>query len=64
MHERFKSRSVTPDQADAMEAVRETGALLAEVIVEQCPAGPEREQAVTWIQAAVLLANNAISRRR
>jgi hypothetical protein len=62
MQERFSTKHVSPRQMIAMDETRSLGLALAEHIAKVCPAGPEREQAITWVQGAVMMANHAISR--
>jgi hypothetical protein len=62
VRDRFSNKPIQAIQLAAMDETRALGLALAEHIVKTCPAGPEREQAITWVQGAVMMANHGISR--
>ncbi len=57
----FTYHAPTPEQVTAYNAIRHSAMMLAKVIHDNCPAGPDRTTAVRRIREAVMTANASIA---
>lgn len=62
LESRFTAHQVTPEQADAMSAVRAGCLALAEFLVAKVPAGREQALVLTKVEEAMFHANAGIAR--